>query len=285
MAGAVLGAACVDGADGSSERSSEDRQSSGDGAGPRERIRYGDHDDAFGDLWLPENGPERAPVVVLIHGGFWRQQFDLELMGGLATSLRGQGYAVWNIEYRRVGGGGGFPETFDDVAAAVDHVATLDDRVDTERVAFVGHSAGGHLAAWAASRRSLPVDAPWADPAVVPSVAVPQAGVLDLARCARELVGGSSCPVLLGGEPDEVPDRYDIASPIELVPVGIPVVAVHGDLDRNVPQNQSEHYVAAATAAGDPAELRIIAEADHFDMIDVSHPAWTAVVDVLDRHV
>ncbi|MDZ7676296.1 MAG: alpha/beta fold hydrolase [Acidimicrobiales bacterium] len=275
LAGAAVGAACVSGGDESAQGAAGGR------AGRRERIDYGDHEYAFGDLWRPTDAPGPAPVVVLIHGGFWRQRFGLDLMDGLAGSLAREGYAAWNIEYRRVGGGGGHPETFDDAAAAVDHVATFDDGVDTARVAFVGHSAGGQLAAWAASRGSLPATSPWSDPAVVPSVAVPQAGVLDLVRCAEEGVGGSSCPDVVGGGPDEVPDRYDALSPIELLPAGLPVVAVHGDADRNVPPTQSEAYVDAATAAGDPAELRVIAGADHFDMIDPLHEAWNEVLEVL----
>lgn len=247
-----------------------------------ERIRYGDHEDQVADLWTPADLDGPVPVVVLVHGGFWLQQFALDLMNGLAESLAANGYAAWNIEYRRVGGAGGYPQTFDDVAAAVDHLATIDDgRLDTSSVAIVGHSAGGQLAAWAASRAALPDDAPWSDPAIQPVVAFPQAGVLDLVTCAEQRVGGSACPDLLRGTPAQEPEHYARTSPIELVPIGVPVVAVHGDADGNVPLSQSRTYVERASAAGDPAELVVIEGADHFDVIDPTHEAWTAVLDRL----
>ncbi|MDE0801959.1 MAG: alpha/beta fold hydrolase [Acidimicrobiales bacterium] len=259
-----------------------------DGPGPMttERLDYGAHEDQVGDLWLPAGLVDPVPVVVLIHGGFWLQQFDLGLMDPLAESLARAGYAAWNIEYRRVGGAGGYPQTFDDVAAAVDHLAVLDDdRLDVARVAVVGHSAGGHLAAWVASRGALPDDAPWADPAVRPVVAFPQAGVLDLVACAENRVGGTACPDLLRGTPAQEPEHYALTSPIELLPIGVPVIAVHGDDDGNVPLAQSETYVDRAVAAGDPAELVVVDGADHFDVIDPAHESWTAILDRLPDHL
>lgn len=251
-----------------------------------ERLDYGAHEDQVGDLWLPAGLVDPVPVVVLIHGGFWLQQFDLGLMDPLAESLARAGYAAWNIEYRRVGGAGGYPQTFDDVAAAVDHLAVLDDdRLDVARVAVVGHSAGGHLAAWVASRGALPDDAPWADPAVRPVVAFPQAGVLDLVACAENRVGGTACPDLLRGTPAQEPEHYALTSPIELLPIGVPVIAVHGDDDGNVPLAQSETYVDRAVAAGDPAELVVVDGADHFDVIDPAHESWTAILDRLPDHL
>lgn len=277
LAGALtgVGAACA-GSPGSRERA--------DDAGVPEpsRRRYADHPDGFGDLWLPAAGGEGLPVVVLVHGGFWRAGFGLDLMDGLAASVAGAGWAAWNIEYRRVGGGGGYPQTFDDVAAAVDHLAAEDLPVDLDRVAIVGHSAGGHLVAWAASRTSLPAGSPWADPAVRPGLVVPQAGVLDLVGCAEEGVGGTACPDLVGGTPEEVPDRYAVTSPLALVPPDADVVAVHGSADGIVPVSQSERYVAAVREAGGRAELRAVAGADHFDVIDPGHKAWQVALDVLD---
>lgn len=272
-----LGAACGTG------DASADGETAAPGPGP-ERLRYGDHADAFGDLWLPDVTDEPVPVVVLIHGGFWLSRFELDLMDGLAVSAAAEGFAAWNIEYRRVGGGGGWPETFLDVAAAVDHLATIDDdRLDLDRVVTVGHSAGGQLAVWVAGRHRLPPDAPGADPVVRPAGAIAQAGVLDLVSCAEERVGGTACSDLLGGQPADVPDRYAAASPVELLPVGVPVVAVHGTLDGIVPVAQSDAYVRAAEAAGDPAELVPVDGADHFDVIDPDHEAWTVVLDTLDR--
>lgn len=254
-----------------------------------ERISYGDHEDAFGDLWLPAASDLPSPVVVLIHGGFWREEYRLDLMDGLARDLVDQGMAVWNIEYRRVGGAGGWPETFDDVAAAVDALvgiaADRPDILNLGRVALIGHSAGGHFAAWVASRAQIPAGEPGADPAVVPIVAFPQAGVLDLVAAAEQGVGGSAAPDLVGGRPEAVPERYAAASPAELLPIGVPVIAVHGDRDTIVPLAQSEVYVAAAHAANDPAELVVIAGADHFAMIDPTSSSWAAITDRLPDYL
>jgi acetyl esterase/lipase len=259
-----------------------------DGA-TRERLRYGGHDVAFGDLWIPApatagaDGDRPVPVVVLVHGGFWRDAFGLDLMDGLAASLVDAGYAAWNIEYRRLGSGGGYPETFLDVAAAVDHLADVarDRGLDLDRVAVVGHSAGGHLATWIAGRHALASGAPGADPVVRPIVAFPQAGVLDLEDCAGAGLGGGACVELLGGAPAEVPDRYDVASPLSQLPLDVPIIPVHGTADDIVPPSQSEGYVEAAMGAGDPAALVLVDGADHFDVIDPAHPAWREVLDRL----
>lgn len=276
LAGA--GAACGSG-DGADEQA-------GDAAVPSpSRRTYGDHDDAFGDLWLPSGGGSPFPAVILVHGGFWRAQHGLDLMDGLASSIASAGWAAWNIEYRRVGAGGGYPETFDDVAAAVDHLAGADLSIDLDRVAIVGHSAGGHLAVWAASRGSLEPGTDWADPLVRPGLAVSQGGVLDLVDCAAQLLGGSACPDLVGGMPADVPERYARTSPAALVPADATVVAVHGTADAIVPLRQSERYVAAAEAAGGRARLRTVAGADHFHLIDPDHEAWAVVLAELEGHL
>ena len=250
------------------------------------RLEYADHQDAFGDLWLPD-GSEAAPVVVLIHGGFWRDGYALDLMNPLVGSLLLEQMAVWNIEYRRVGAGGGYSETFDDVASAIDFLADLPPdlarRVDLDRVAVVGHSAGGHLAVWSAGRSELPAGVAGADPIVVPTLAISQAGVLDLIACADENIGGTACPDLLGASPMSDPERYAVSSPTEMVPIGVEVVAVHGSADDIVPTSQSRRYVERAEAAGDPAQYIEIPGADHFDNLDPAGQAWAAVLDAL-RH-
>ena len=242
------------------------------------RHAYGDHDDAFADLWLPADPDRPVPVVVLLHGGFWRAERALDLMDGLAASVAAAGWAAWNVEYRRVGAGGGYPETFDDVAAAVDHLAAADLPIDPERVAVVGHSAGGQLAVWAASRPSLAPGTPWSTPQVEPRLVVALAGVLDLVECAETGLRGSACPDLLGGTPAEVPERYARTSPVALVPAGAPVLALHGTADANVPMAQTERYVAAAEAAGGRIDLRVLDGADHFDVIDPAHGSWQVVL-------
>ncbi|QXC63216.1 prolyl oligopeptidase family serine peptidase [Aquihabitans sp. G128] len=265
----LLAAAC-----GSSEASS-----TADGAGP-ERKAYGPGDSQFGDLWLP-NGEGPFPVLVLVHGGFWRAEYDLSLMDDLAADARDRRWAVWNIEYRRVGeDGGGWPGTFDDVAAAVDHLAPLAADgvpVDMARVAVAGHSAGGHLAAWIADRPGLPSDAPGAAPEVRPIAVVSQAGVLDLRRAAADGVGGTATQDLLGGEPAAVGERYDLASPIERLPSGVPVRCVHGRQDGNVPFSQSQRFVAAAEDAGDDVVLAPF-DGDHFTVLDPSLAPWKDTV-------
>jgi acetyl esterase/lipase len=236
-------------------------------------VRYGDGPAQFAELTVPA-GDSEAPVAVVIHGGFWRQRYDLALGRPLAATLPPRGWAALNVEYRRVGGGGGFPATLDDVSAAIDALGRFDAALDLRRVVTVGHSAGGQLAAWAATRR---------EPGVPVTAVVAQAGVLDLRAAARDQLGDGATQAFLGGDPDEVPERYDVASPIEHVPLGVPLLCVHGRADTNVPIGQSETFVAAARAAGDDAELEAI-EGDHFVVIDPASAAWENVLRWLDAH-
>jgi acetyl esterase/lipase len=256
------------------------------------RFEYGIHPAQFGELTLPA-GDVRA-VAVVVHGGFWRQAYGLELGRPLAADLADAGLAAWNIEYRRVpadstgsadGNRGGWPRTFDDVAAAVDALAgpvqdAVGGRLPLDRVVAVGHSAGGHLATWLATRPGLPAGAPGAAPLVELRGVVSQAGVLDLVDAAERRVGSGAVQALLGGDPSDVPDRYALASPIARLPIGVPVVCVHGTADVNVPIRQSERFVAAA---GAEAELVTLPGADHMALIDPSSAAWRACRDALER--
>jgi acetyl esterase/lipase len=238
---------------------------------PAPCIPYGDHPDQVANLHLPavEEGP--WPVVVLVHGGFWRNRWDRTTTTPLARKLAARGLLAWNVEYRRVGqDGGGWPGTFLDVAAAVDHLAGVPE-ADVERVVAVGHSAGGHLALWLAARPRLPAGAPGAGPRVRARGAVSLAGVCDLERGAEDGLGGGAVAELLGGAPGERPDRYAAASPAALLPLGVPQVLVHGGRDTIVPPGQSRDYARAATAAGDRVELIELPEADHFVVISGSH--------------
>ena len=247
-------------------------------------AKYGTDPNQYGDLRLPK-GAGPFPVVVLIHGGYWRAGFGLDLMDGLADDLTRRGYATWNIEYRRVGQkGGGYPGTLSDVAAAIDYLTELarSHPLDAKRVAIVGHSAGGHLAAWAAGRGRLPAGAPGADPAVKPLVTVSLAGVLDLLAAYAQNSGNGATAELMRASPEDAPERYMNASPMSLLPTGSSLLIVHGTLDANVPRTQSETYYAAATAAGDRAELLIIDGADHFDVINPASYAWGRVAERLE---
>lgn len=247
---------------------------------PARQIAYGAHPDQVGNLHLPV-GEGSWPTVVLIHGGDWKWGWDRTLMTPLAHDLAGRGYAVWNIEYRRVGQeGGGWPGTLEDAAAAIDHLAEIDG-LETDGVVTIGHSAGGHLAVWLAARHRLPPGAPGAAPRVRPRAAVAQAGYLDLVAAATARLGDGACAGLLGGSADDVPDRYAVASPAALLPLGLSVLLVHGSRDVDVPPSQSHGYAAAARAAGDEVELVELSDADHFDVIEADDPAWLAVVERL----
>ncbi len=248
------------------------------------QIAYGGHPDQVGNLHLPAGeGEQPWPVVVLVHGGFWRWGWDRTLMTRLAHDLAERGFAAWNIDYRRVGQeGGGWPGTLEDAAAAVDVLGTLPG-IDLDRVAAVGHSAGGHLALWLASRDRIPAGHPGAGPLVRLRGAASQAGVADLVTAAADGLGDGACAALLGGTPAEQPDRYAVASPAALLPAGVPLLLVHGSIDDRVPPQQSRDYAEAARAAGDEVELVELDGVDHFDVIDPAHQSWAAVVAWLER--
>ncbi len=239
---------------------------------------YGPHPDQYAELHQPEG--DQPGVAVIIHGGFWRAAYDASLGRELARDLAERGWTTYNVEYRRVGKGGGWPTTLQDVSDAVDLLSELD--LDLSRVVAIGHSAGGQLAAWAAGRSGLPSSAPGSSPRVPLTGVVTQAGVLDLRTGAARSVGGSAIPDLLGGSPDEVPERYDWADPIVRVPLPVPVVCVHSRADESVPFAQSEAYVTAAGDAGGSVEL-VEFDGDHMAHIDPTSKAWAAVVAALPR--
>jgi acetyl esterase/lipase len=237
---------------------------------------YGTDPNQHGELFLPDGGDPFA-VVVVIHGGYWRARYDKSLMTGLCEDLARRGLAAWNLEYRRVGNGGGWPETFLDVAAGVDLLADLDAPLDLARVGAVGHSAGGQLALWTAARTRLPAGAPGAEPRVVPRAVVSQAGVADLQLAAVTSPSDEPTRALLG----EPSDHYALASPHELVPLGVDQLVLHGERDGVVSIRISESYAAAATAAGDVCELRVLPRTGHFEHIDASSSAWRDAADWL----
>ncbi len=258
-------------------------------------LAYGTDPSQVADLHLPTDGNTDGapwPVVVVIHGGYWKSGYGRSLGSGLAADLAKHGAAAWNIEYRRVGNGGGWPSTLVDVARAMDALADIadpasDGRLDLERVVTVGHSAGGQLAMWLAGRHRLAPDAPGAQPVVRVQGVVAQAGVLDLVQGAAAGLGDGAVVRFLGGTPAEVPERYAVASPYELLPTGVPSTLVHGIKDKVVPIEQSDRYAAAAIAAGDTVDEQRLKGVDHFAPIDHRMRAWaicrTAALDYVSR--
>lgn len=252
------------------------------------RLAYGLDPLQFGELYIP-NLPGPHPTVILIHGGFWRNRYNLSLMTPLAECLVTAGLAAWNIEFRRVGDpGGGWPGTLLDVAAAADHLHALaaDYALDLRHIAALGHSAGGHLACWLAGRHRLPTHSPLANERTTPlslTGAISLAGAVDLEHVWKLHLSNDAVVELLGGTPDDLSDRYHAASPVRLLPLGVPQILVHGTADENVPFQISQDYAAAAREAGDPVTLLELAGADHFVVIDPQSAAWASTLDCIER--
>lgn len=240
------------------------------------KVRYGDDPSQYGELRVPR-GKGPFPVAALFHGGFWRMKYDRKTMWLIAWSLRRRGWATWNVEYRRVGGGtGGWPMTLEDAAAAMDLLAEREEPLDLDNVVTIGHSAGGHMSLWAAARHRLPAGAPGAYPRVKPRRAVCMAGCSDL-RAIEALARGGPSAVheLVGGRPSEVPERYAMASPAELVPLGVETLLVHGDQDQTVPLRISEDY---NDAAGEECGLATIEGEAHRAPVWPRSQCWRTVL-------
>ena len=237
-----------------------------------EKLTYGDDPSQYGTLHRPSD--ESRGVVVVIHGGFWKAEYDASLGDPLARDLAGRGWTAWNLEYRRVGNGGGWPETFDDVAAGIDRLADVEG-LDLSTVVTLGHSAGGHLATWAAARGRFEQ---WRPQQVPVTAVISQAGVLDLTAAAADGLGGGAVEAFLGQPPGPA---YDLVDPARQLPLDVPVWCVHGSGDTVVPLSQSADYVDAAVRAGARAELVEI-NGDHFTVIDPASEAWARTVEILD---
>lgn len=254
-------------------------------------LRYGEHADHVADVHLPRpTAAERmvtgaAPVFAMfLHGGFWRAAYGRQHTAPLAEALAAAGFVVCAPEYRRTGQpGGGWPGTFDDVVAAVDLLPGLVAQAagglaDCNRMVLAGHSAGGHLAIWAASRHRLPVGSPWRTAGPVVAGVVALAAVSDLAACFEQGLGRQAAGELIDGGPEQFPDRYAAADPTRLLPVGVPVRLVHGTDDDQVPCEMSLSYVRQALDAGDDTACTVLPGGSHFDVIDPASPAWPPVL-------
>lgn len=238
--------------------------------GPGDRITYGKGPQQFGELRVPKgNGP--FPVMVVIHGGCWQNAFDYVYMTRLAAWLTERGVATWTIEYRRLGDdGGGWPGTFLDVANATDALRQIpaNSQLDLKRVYAAGHSAGGQLALWLASRSKLPKSSELyrENPVAIHGVL----GLAAITNLEKYRIGPlnschSSVEPLLGGGPDKVSSRYAETSPSQRLPLGVRQIFIQGDKDPIVDPASVREYVEAAKKAGDNAEILSLPEGGHFE--------------------
>ncbi|NYF79864.1 alpha/beta hydrolase [Granulicella arctica] len=232
----------------------------------------------------------RLPLVVFFHGGWWQSEYNLAHAGHLCAALKVEGIAVWSVEYRRIGeAGGGWPTTFQDVAAGFDYVATLAKSypLDLSRVVAMGHSAGGHLAFWLAGRHHIDPRSPLFDPQ--PRVPlhglIALAGAVDL-RLTIDLAGYSTFAhdkqevySLMGGKPKDLEDRYRAGNPGDLLPLNVKQTLIQGTGDQQIPPLLPVRWEEKARRQGDDVAIRMVVLADHFDVIDPQSNAWATVRD------
>jgi acetyl esterase/lipase len=257
---------------------------------PDHVVRYGTEPSQYGELRVP-SGTGPHPVVVLVHGGCFRQEFaDARSIGAIGDALKSEGIASWSIEYRRLSEpGSGWPGTYLDVADAIDHLESIAPRfaLDPKRVVFMGHSAGAHLAHWAAARGRLEPGGPLSRPnPLLPVGVINLAGRMDMTVGIDDYEALCSLPVirkLLGGLPDEVPERYAQVSVSALLPLRVAQTMIWGSRENFVPEPQVKAYVAAARAAGDEAELLIVPDAGHFETASPKTAAWPVVLSTLRK--
>jgi len=227
-------------------------------------------------------GNERLRTLVMIHGGYWRAQYDAGHVGHLCADLARRGWATVAVEYRRIGeSGGGWPGTLTDVSAALDALPGLAGKhgMDLEQAVWMGHSAGGHLALWAVTRSSAP-GAP-KRPSWRPRRVVGLAPVSDLVEADKLELSRHVTVELMGGTAREQPARYAEASPAARLPLRIPMVVIHGTKDDVVPLAMNRSFVERARKAGDDVRLVMPEDADHFDVIDPKSKVWKEVLAAL----
>ncbi len=216
---------------------------------------YGSDPEQTAELYLPDGDGPR-PVCVALHGGFWKARYTHRHLRPLCALIARRGWAVWNLEYRRVDRRGGWPATWEDLGAGIDALAGLDAPLDLDRVVALGHSAGGHLALCAAARPGLPAGAPGAAPRVRLRAVAALAAASNLEATRSFLAPGGAVHDLMGVTPEEAPDeRFALGNPIHRIPLGIPALLVHGTEDTTVSVRRSREWVEAARVAGDTVEL------------------------------
>ncbi len=242
------------------------------------RYAYGPDSQQFGELSLPRAEPPH-PVVVLVHGGGYRELYDLSPLGSVAASLTEAGFAVWNIEYRRHGNGGEYPQMFLNVAAAVDHLRHIADEhsLNLSQVISMGHSAGGHLALWLAARHRIKDSSPlFSNSPLDVRAVLALAPFADIALLASAESPSDALLAVMGGRPDDAPDNYASGSPRELLPLAKPQAIIVGSDDAAILEN-ARAYAGAAKALGDEASLTVLPDAGHFEIVSVQSPAWRQV--------
>ena len=251
---------------------------------PDAKIAYGPGPQQFGELWLPEgDGPH--PLVVRIHGGCWTKSVaTLNIMNPAAADLRRRGLAVWNIEYRGVDEpGGGYPGTYQDVAAALDRVGGFADeaKLKLDRVVVAGHSAGGHLALWTAARRKI-ASGPLARRSGLPVEAVMAIGAIpNLETDTNTACGVDSVEKMVG--PARLGGRYGDTSPAHMLPLRTRQIVVVGANDTTTPPAISAAYVSRAKAAGDRIEYRLLPDAAHAEEIAPGTPGWDRIAPLIEK--
>lgn len=280
-----------------SETGGDTGDPSGDGQGDQpplaeiftERIHYladgaSDPDQNWADFYLPA-GPQKKdsiPLIVMIHGGGWRSEIGADVFTPIAEDLAERGVAVLNVEYRRLGKGGGWPTTFHDVARALDYVVELDKdypQITTDDELVVGHSAGGQLATWAGTRHKLDDDEVGSRPAFRPTRVISIAGPLDMRQTARD--GNNHIVGALGGPPERYPERWDSVDPIRNIDPSIPVAAVHGTVDRVVRPHNSTRYIQTLNEQGGSGRLVLLDGQDHGAPVTPGSDAYGRVIDLI----
>jgi len=251
---------------------------------PDVSYSYGEHPDQYVELFLPETG-DNHPVIILIHGGCYREQYSIKPMGRMARALADEGFAVWSLEYRRAGNDGDYPTMFLDVARATDFIREKADthNLNLNTVIAVGHSAGGHLALWLAGRHKLADDSALyiENPLPIHAV-VALAPIADLTFAFEQGQCDGALTVVMGGEPDNAERNYADGSPRALLPLGVPQVHIIGTEDTEMLDN-TKPYIESAVEQGDDAKLITIPDVGHFEVVDSTSDVWHIVRDVIVR--